>query len=77
MTLTRDLHRAVAWGNTPGQLAALLQLAPLARLMFGTDYPFRNGAKSVERVTSYGFGAADLNSIDRDNALQLLSRLKT
>ena len=42
--------------------------------MFGTDYPFRNGAEAVEGVTSYGFSAADLKSIDSDNALRLLPR---
>jgi predicted TIM-barrel fold metal-dependent hydrolase len=54
-----------------------LQLAPLAQLMFGTDYPFRKGAEAIDGITSYGFSAADLQSIDRGTALQLLPRLKT
>ncbi|MGP0093224.1 MAG: amidohydrolase family protein [Xanthobacteraceae bacterium] len=73
----QKFYYEIAQGNTPGQLAALLKLAPLARLMFGTDYPFRNGAEAVDGITSYGFNAADLQSIDRDTALRLLPRLKT
>jgi hypothetical protein len=31
----------------------------------------------VKGLTEYGFGASDLQAIDRDNALRLIPRLKT
>jgi predicted TIM-barrel fold metal-dependent hydrolase len=45
--------------------------------MFGTDYPYRPGSEVVEGLTGYGFSAAELRAIDRDNALRLMPRLKS
>ncbi len=73
----QKFHYEIAQGNTPGQLAALMKLAPLAQLMFGSDYPFRPGTEAVEGLANYGFGAGELQAIDRDNALRLLPQLKT
>ncbi len=67
----------IAQGNTPGQLAALFKLSPLAHVMFGTDFPFRPGAEAVSGMAEYGFDPADTEAINRDNALALLPRLKT
>ena len=41
-----------------------------------TDYPFRNGAEMSSGLAGYGFSAADLRVIDRDNALRLFPKLK-
>jgi len=73
----RKFHYEIAQGNTPGQLAALLKLAPLSQILFGTDYPFRPGSEAVEGLTDYGFPVADLAAIERGNALRLLPRLNT
>jgi predicted TIM-barrel fold metal-dependent hydrolase len=72
----RKLYYEVAQGNTPAQLAALLQLASLSHVLFGTDFPFRPGAETVAGVAEHKFAAAELRAIERDNALALLPRLK-
>jgi predicted TIM-barrel fold metal-dependent hydrolase len=45
-------------------------------VMYGTDYPYRGAAEVNEGIAAYGFGAADIQAIERDNALKLLPRLK-
>jgi predicted TIM-barrel fold metal-dependent hydrolase len=71
----RKLYYEVAQGTTPGQLAALTKLASLSHVLFGTDFPFRPGAEAVAGLAAYGFAAADLQAIERENALALLPRL--
>ena len=70
------LHYELAQGNTPGQIAALLKMVPLSQVMYGTDFPFRPGSEVNEGIAAYGFNAADIRAIERDNALVLLPRLK-
>jgi 6-methylsalicylate decarboxylase len=48
----------------------------LSQVLYGTDYPFRDGAEVNKGLADYGFSAADLRAIERDNALALLPRLK-
>ena len=66
-----------AQANSPGALAALLKLVSTSQVMFGTDYPYRPGAEVVEGLGNYGFSAAELRAIDRENALRLMPRLKS
>jgi 6-methylsalicylate decarboxylase len=66
----------IAQGHMPGQLDALLRIVSLEHVLFGSDYPFRSGAESVAGLADYKFKATDLRAIERDNALQLLPRLK-
>ena len=61
----------------PYALASLTKLIPVSQIVFGTDFPYRTAAEHVKGLTDYGFSASDLQSIDRDNALRLLPRLKT
>ncbi len=72
----RKFHYELAQGNTPGQIAALLKMVPLAQVLYGTDYPFRPGAEVNAGIAAYGFSAADIESIERGAALKLLPRLK-
>src|SRR5262245_19393486 len=65
----------LAQGNTPGQIAALLKMVSISQVMYGTDYPFRDGAEVNQGIAGYGFSAADIRAIERDNALALLPRL--
>jgi predicted TIM-barrel fold metal-dependent hydrolase len=43
--ILRKFYYELAQGNTPGQLAALLKMVPISQVLYGTDYPFRNGAE--------------------------------
>jgi predicted TIM-barrel fold metal-dependent hydrolase len=65
-----------AQASHPMALASLLKLVPVSQVVFGTDYPYRTAADHVKGLAEYGFGAADLRAIDRDNALRLLPRLR-
>ena len=64
-----------AQGNHAGALAALMKMAPVPQILFGTDYPFRPGVDEVEGLAQHGFSAAELRAIERDNALKLMPRL--
>jgi len=70
----RKFYYETAQANQAGALAALLKVAPLSQVLFGTDFPFRPGAEEVEGLAAYGFTAADLAAIERGNALRLLPR---
>jgi predicted TIM-barrel fold metal-dependent hydrolase len=69
-------HYEVAQGNTPGQLAALLTMVSVSQLLYGTDYPFRDGAEVNAGIAAYGFSGADINAIERGNALKLLPSIR-
>jgi 6-methylsalicylate decarboxylase len=65
-----------AQASHPMALASLLKLVSVSQVVFGTDFPYRTAADHVKGLTSYGFSAADLQAIDRDNAVRLMPRLK-
>ncbi len=73
----RKFHYELAQGNTPGQIAALLKMVPLAQVLYGTDFPFRPGAEVNAGIAAYGFSAADIETIECGGALKLLPQLKT
>ncbi len=64
-----------AQGNHEGALLALLKLVPPSQVLYGTDFPFRDGAEVIGGLAKHGFSAADRRAIDRDNALRLMPRL--
>jgi len=66
-----------AWSAHPMALASLTKLVPVSQVLFGSDYPYRTGEDHVKGLMEYGFTAADLRAIDRENALRLLPRLRT
>jgi predicted TIM-barrel fold metal-dependent hydrolase len=68
----RKFYYDTAQANHAGALAALLKLVPVSQVVLGTDYPFRRAADEIAGVTSYGFAAADVRAIERDNVLRLL-----
>ncbi len=57
-----------------GSLRPCIKLIPVSRLMFGSDFPFREAREVVHGLGAYGFSAADRASIDRETALRLLPR---
>ena len=57
-------------------MSALSKVVPISQIVFGTDFPFRNAAEHVQGLKDCGvFSAADLQAIDRRNALRLMPRL--
>lgn len=72
----RKFYYELAQGNTPGQIAALLKMVEVSQVLYGTDFPFRDGAEVNAGIREYGFSAADVAAIERENALKLLPRLK-
>jgi predicted TIM-barrel fold metal-dependent hydrolase len=66
------LHYELAQGNTPGQIAALLKMVSTDKVLYGTDFPFRDGAEVNAGIAAYGFDPATLRAIERETALGLL-----
>ena len=66
----------MAQGNHPGALDALMRIAPVSQFLYGTDYPFRDGAEVNNALAKYErFSAAEQRAIDRVNALRILPGL--
>ena len=72
----KKFYYELAQGNTPGQIAALLKMVSTSQVLYGTDYPFRDGAEVNGGIAAWGFDAADLRAIERETALKLLPRIK-
>jgi 6-methylsalicylate decarboxylase len=72
----RKFNYELAQGNTAGQIAALLKMVSISQVLYGTDFPFRDGAEVNQGIADWGFAAADLQAIERENAVKLLPRLK-
>jgi predicted TIM-barrel fold metal-dependent hydrolase len=71
----KKFYYDTAQGNHKGALDALRALAPTSQILFGTDYPMRPAQEEVDALTTYGFAPADLQAIERGNALPLIPRL--
>jgi predicted TIM-barrel fold metal-dependent hydrolase len=64
----------------PYTLPSFKKLVPVSHILFGTDYPLGGGssvAVAKGLIDNGGFSASELHAIDRDNALELMPRLKT
>ncbi len=72
----QKFHYDVAQAAHPMALASLLRLVPVPQVLFGTDFPFRTSIDHVKGLADYGFSAAELQAIERDNAVRLLPRLQ-
>lgn len=72
----RKLYYELAQGNTPGQLAALLKMVSVSQVLYGTDFPFRDGAEVNAGIAGWSFTPDELKAIERETALRLLPRLR-
>ncbi len=64
----------------PYTLPSFKKLVPASHILFGTDFPLGGGsgaAVSKGLIENGGFSESELRGIDRENALELLPRLKT
>lgn len=74
--ILRRLHYDIASVVNPRTISALLAMAPISQVLFGTDYPFVPVPATTSALDKYGFSAADLQAINRDNALRLFPRFR-
>jgi predicted TIM-barrel fold metal-dependent hydrolase len=73
----RKFYYELAQGNTKAQLAALFEMVPVSQVLYGTDFPYRDGAEVNEGIANWKFSTADLRAIENGTARKLLPHLKT
>jgi len=73
----RRFYYDTAGSANPVNMNALKTLVPTTQIVFGTDAPFFDGAPQVQGLQASGFTADELRGIERDNALNLIPRLRT
>ena len=56
---------------------ALFEMVKVSQVLYGTDYPYRDGADVNDGIANWKFSAADLRSIENETARKLLPNLKT
>jgi len=64
----------------PYTLPSFKKFVPVSQIVFGTDWPLGGGSAAIVAkglVADGGFTPAELQAIDRDNALRLLPRWRT
>ncbi|HTC61357.1 MAG TPA: amidohydrolase family protein [Candidatus Saccharimonadales bacterium] len=64
----------------PYTLPSFKKLVPASHILFGTDFPLGGGSGAVVSkglIENGGFSEGELRAIDRENALELLPRLKS
>jgi predicted TIM-barrel fold metal-dependent hydrolase len=69
------LYVDVVGVTTPGALRAVLDIVPMSHLLFGTDFPFWAPDITIKGLAGLKLSTADLQAIERDNALKLLPGL--
>lgn len=58
-------------------MRALRTMVPMSQLLFGTDYPFRSAGETGQGLVASGvFNAAELRTVNRENAMRLLPRFR-
>jgi len=69
------LHYDTANATSVPAMAALMKLAPVSQITYGTDYPYfpHDQFKELDKL---GLSAADVQAIGSGNATRLLPRLK-
>src|SRR5262249_1266298 len=60
----KKLYYELAQGNTNAQIGALLQMVSVSQLLYGTDYPYRDGAEVNDGIANWGFKPDELESIE-------------
>jgi 6-methylsalicylate decarboxylase len=73
----QKLYYELAQGHTKAQLAGLFEMVKVSQVLYGTDYPYRDGADVNDGIANWKFSAADLRSIENETARKLLPHLKT
>ena len=72
----QKFYYELAQGNTKAQLAALFEMVSASQVLYGTDFPYRDGAEVNDGIANWKFSAADLRAIENETARKLLPNLK-
>jgi predicted TIM-barrel fold metal-dependent hydrolase len=73
--LERQYYDLASIGLNPAGMAALRKLFPTSQLLYGSDEPFGSAGQIAVSLQNLGFSPAELQAIQRDNAVRLLPRL--
>jgi len=77
LPVARTFYYDIAQVPNRPALLALKAVAPVSRLLFGTDFPWLTAAHHVKGLReSEVFTAEELRAIDRDNAARLMPKYK-
>ncbi len=71
----RKLHFDIAGASNSGALVTLRELMPPTQILYGSDAPFVSAATGLRELAKTPFSPAELQMIERDNALRLLPRV--
>jgi predicted TIM-barrel fold metal-dependent hydrolase len=72
----KRLHYDTVSVFDPNAFTALKALADPKRLYFGSDYPYWETAVNIDALAAHPLSPAERRAIERENALELLPRLK-
>jgi predicted TIM-barrel fold metal-dependent hydrolase len=75
--LQRQYYDLASVGFNPAAIAALRKLFPISQLLYGSDEPFGSTVAINKSEQTLDFSPAELQAIQRDNAMRLLPRLNT
>jgi predicted TIM-barrel fold metal-dependent hydrolase len=72
----KKFYYELAQGNTKAQLFGLFNMVGVSQVLYGTDFPYRDGGEVNDGIAAWNFSAADLRSIENETARKLLPKLK-
>ncbi len=72
----KKFYYELAQGNTKAQLSGLFEMVGVSQVLYGTDFPYRDGAEVNEGIANWKFSAADLRAIENETAHKLMPKLK-
>ena len=67
----QTLNFDVVSASNPTAMAAVRTIAPVSRLLFGTDYPFVPPSSTIEQIRQIGLTPDELHAIECGNPLAL------
>ncbi len=70
----KKLNYDIANATNASSLAALMNLAPVSQMLFGSDFPYRAVAPTATDWDKYPVSEKIRRAVNRDNALKLFSR---
>ena len=73
----RRFYYDTAQSVNPVTMTALAKVIPLSQVVFGTDFPFREGAGQVAGLYNCSFTPQEMQGIERDNVLRLMPSRKS